>query len=423
MRTSTEINKTDVLFLHADNQSIARGDFTAPEIRQGLLLHIMYCGRVLLPVDFLLTNVAFDPLFRFKNQVSDRSDIFRLISTDNIVPIIYSSKYENIMDYARHSLERGIVINCPKSQWLERAALLNQLSHTALAGENTRDTYKGILLELLRKPSVRREYFSSASTGGNQFVEEFTDQVALFDRPYRSDVYTLIEKSQGRSAYTAAKRIADAAYYVSLAESLATNPAVPDPTAKAVIAHYHGAGTDVPFLYSPGRERIIGAPLPDLSYVSLATVVEELQDNPRRKEWLRVNQKKLQEGHLDLHDQEVWNALNDWSDLLRKHLSSSPAQRQRLAESEHQMKLRTQVVKLGSRLLFVVGVVSSVAEVAQAGFPVLGLSFVSATLVAELALDHLDRKIKEQRQQTYGAGGSVIPVTSTFTPRPERLSR
>lgn len=405
----------DVMFLHADNQAMARHKCTPAQLREGLLLHILYCGRVLVPIDFLLANQAFNDLFLYEGKLSEQSDMYRLVKSGDIIPVVYSPRYGSIKEYAQQSLERGIVLDCTNEQWLQRAELLNEFRFVSPPKEVSRNIYKDIVLKLLSAENLRKEYFGKQSNKG--FVKELAERISAIEQPYRSDIYRIAEQAHTKKIETAVKEIADAAYYVILADVFNANPAIPDITALAVISYYHGGGPDVPFIYSPGRERIISTTLPDLSSLSLASVVEELRDHPKRIEWLKTRREKLQQGYLDIADDEVWSRLGQWTEFFLKYVSiSGPFQRRRLLAEERQFKIKTDLLKIGSRLLFLAGVVSSVAELAQSGFPLIGVSFLTSSVTAELLIKKVESTLEKARP-TYG---SVIPVTKTFTVKGER---
>jgi hypothetical protein len=126
---------------------------------------------------------------------------------------------------------------------------------------------------------------------------------------------------------------------------------------------------------------------------------------------------KLQQGYLDIADDEVWSQLGQFTEFFIKYLSANgPFQRRRLLEVERQFKVKTDFLKIGSRIFFLAGVVSSVAELTQSGFPLVGVSFLTSLVTAELLINKAESTLEKVRP-TYG---SVIPVSRTFTIKGER---
>ena len=134
MKKIKKIQPTDVFFLHADDRATIRQRYSRLDLREGLLLHILYFGRAVIPVNFLLANPQFENLFSHKGHTSELSDMFELVQSGFVVPVMFDEDFLNshpggdIADYAGFSIEKGILLPCPKEQWLERAGLLSQFS-------------------------------------------------------------------------------------------------------------------------------------------------------------------------------------------------------------------------------------------------------------------------------------------------------
>jgi len=123
-----KVSETDVLFMHADDEATIRYQYSASELRESLLFHILYFGRVLVPLPFILDNPEFSSFFRFGGKISEHSDIYRLVKSGDIVPVIYKD-WGSINEYAKDAIDRNILIHCSKEEFIQRAELLNEFAY------------------------------------------------------------------------------------------------------------------------------------------------------------------------------------------------------------------------------------------------------------------------------------------------------
>src|ERR1700694_1556555 len=156
-KAAVKIRDTDVLFMHADDEATLRYRYAEPDLREGLLLHMLYFGRVLVPLPFLLDNPRFGGLFRVRGDISEHSDAYRLVRTGHLVPVLINSDAASSYEYARQALDRGILIHCGAQEFLRRAELLDQGRQTTAASQSPM-ALKAAFVELLHNDGVLDYY-------------------------------------------------------------------------------------------------------------------------------------------------------------------------------------------------------------------------------------------------------------------------
>jgi hypothetical protein len=407
---------SDVLFMHADDEATIRHKYTAAELRESLLLHILFCGRVLIPLPFLLDNPMLSNLFKFRDEISARSDIYRLITSGDIVPVIHGD-FGSIRDYAKAMIDRKFLMHCTNEEFLQRAELLNEFSYLTPSAVNSEEKYKEIYLGLLKNRNIWAEYFGSNSNRSNTIVESVSSKLMTSDHISRSVIYQIAEQARVQKTKLALKLLADAAYYANFADTFNVNPAVPSSSAIAIISYYSGANG--PMLFSPGEERILGTDLPDLSGMSIADVIGDLRENSLRTDWLKTLNGGMKKGYIDLSSREVYSSMEAWSAFLTSYLSAEGVQQRKdIVAKQRRFSLFTHGLRIGEQMLSVAGVVISAADVMQGGFTIGAVSLFAGVTGTDLAL----RFVRAHAQKLRPVRGSAVPLSRTFTVRGQRYS-
>ncbi len=319
----TPTHDTDVLFLHIDDRATIRYEYLNEELRESLLFHLLYVDRVLVPINFLLSNMNIGDLFQYGGKVSEQSDIYKLIRSGAIVPTLFRSDYGSIGDYARYALEEErILLPCPTDQWLRRADLLDEFGYAA-PREGFRSAYKETVVRLLQDETLQGIYFVRCLTQGRDYVRRMVDQLGSKEGVTRSDVYRLTQQSPSEKVRLAAEQIADAAYYVTFSDIFKAKVAVSSIYYPALLVHYcHTEPERRPLVFTPAiEEEIIEASIPNSGPLSLAEAFNDLKDSSLRKNWLSTLRKKMREGRVDFTDSEVLASLVPWTRFVLHYLS------------------------------------------------------------------------------------------------------
>lgn len=318
---------TDVLYMHADDRATIQYDYSPMDLSEGLLLHILYCGRVLVPTNFLLANSRLESLLKVGDRISEESDLCKLIRAGDVVPLLFEG-YGGIAEYARAALRRGILLPCTQEQWLERAELLDG-SHFLIPSDNDPYVLFREIFIFLSREVESGEGLSRRGHGGVSmaFAGELASRLTSMNRATRSDVYRLIEVARSRKIRSAVTEIADAAYYAAIADSFSANPAVPSTAIKPLLKHYATTEPKAPFLHVPSKRREAIAVMPDMGVLSIAQVMEDLRHDALRTRWLNVYTRWMKRGDADLVEQDIWSSFGRWTERLTEYLSATvPAQ-------------------------------------------------------------------------------------------------
>jgi hypothetical protein len=421
MKKIKGIQPTDVVFLHADDRATIRQGYSRLELREGLLLHILYFGRAVIPINFLLANPQFERLFSHKGQLSDQSDMFQLIRSGYVVPLMFDDDFlrahpeGDIIGYAGFSLEKGILLPCSPDQWLGRAELLNQFDFVQMHG--LRAAYRETLLAFLHHKGIQRYYLPALTKQRHDFLESLSNSTSDLEHPTRSDTYKATKNAPSMRLREGLKLISDAAYYAAFADASGANPAIPRLARPALLPHYSSGPS--PFLFTPENEAIevFDKPIPNLRHLGIAKIINDLADTPSRERWLCALSNHMAESdHVDPMAEDLATPFGQFSHVIFEYLSSTgPKQRESVLEKERRFFRQMRVLQLGSDLILVLGAGLTTFQIVQGvlrGDPNL-TSLVTLVLStgAKLGIRRAS-KYAESRRPTYG---STIPQGAAFT--------
>jgi len=429
MGSSERIRETDVIFLHSDDRATIRYAYSRTDLREGLMLHILYFGRAIVPINFLLANPELDGIFKNHGSLSDESEIYKLIKLGDVIPLMFdddyllSTKHTSIRDYAEYSLEHGILLPCPIEQWSQRAELLGNLKFAIPSKRNFRSLYRETFLSLLTHEGIRQGYFASLYHKNKTFFEHLYRETANLERPTRSHTYRLIAEARSKTLQDNLRILADAAYYVAFADATSSNPAIPTAARNALLVHYWRTGSPLIFDEEEQTIEVIGGSLPDFSFLPIPQVLDDLRDTPQRQKWLRTLKNAIAKGKdIDPLAQDLVTAFGEWTQLVVEYFSAAgQKQREALLIKQRKFFKQTRTVQVGSDIMLLLGVGISAYSVTQdftQGGPSL-TSLVSLLLTTGIKLGLYEaKKHLEQHKPIYG---STIPMTKTFTPIGERF--
>jgi len=420
MRLIRKTNATDVLFLHIDDRATIRYQYLNKELRESLLFHLLYSDRLLVPTNFLLSNMNIGDLFQYGGEVSEKSDIYKLMSSGAIVPTLFRRDYGSIGDYARYALqEERILLPCPTDQWLRRADLLDEFGYAA-PREGFRSAYKETVVRLLQDETLQHHYFVRCLAQGREYVRRMVDQLRSEGGATRSDVYRLTQQAPSEKVRLAAEQIADAAYYGTFADIFKAKVAVSSIYYPALLVHYYQTEPERrPLVFTPAiEEDIIEASIPDSGPLSLAEVFNNLKDSSLRKNWLSTLRKKMREGRVDLTDSEVLASLVPWTRFVLHYLSlPSSLQRKDALGIQRRVRLQTRGLQFGRDAMLLASVAFAASDVVHGRPPITSMAFAFASTTAEILL----RKVEADFKKRLPSFGSVIPLfTRLFTLRGKR---
>jgi len=419
---------TDVFFLHVDNLVTRKKGYTSNDLRIGLLLHLLYTDRVLVPVNLLLSNQELGNLFEHKGKISEHSEVYKLFRAGAIVPTLFRRDYGSISEYARYAIEKeNILLTCPDDVWVERASLLDEFSYAVPNGD-FRSTYRDALVSLLHNKSVQDIYLSKVARrrSSRSFIQEFVDQIKEQDSISRSVAYRLAAQAPPK-VRDAIEQVVDASYYATFSTSYTSSIATSPTYSPAILEYYLKQGlTGRPVEFSRRFEddhydNYYDLVLPNLADVSLASAYNDLKDSPLRKKWLRTLKKKIEQGIVDPSDKEVESSLIPWSQLVIKYLSTNGHfQRQKVAKEAHRVSLKVGTIKKGRDVALVASVAFLPIDAMQmlnGGPPMGSMAFTFAAASAELLMRRVERNIQKNSLNL----GSMVPLVSDlFTLRGKR---
>jgi len=423
------IRNTDVVFLHSDDRATIRYTYSKSDLREGLLLHILYFGRAIIPINFLLANPQFDDLYSFKGSISNESEIYKLIKSGDVIPLmfdddyIFTSKKPNIREYSEYSLEKGILLPCSVKQWRNRSDLLGEMSFASPPERNFRSLYRETLLNLLTNEGVHRGYFGSLLPTSKYIINHLYKETAKVEHPTRSHTYRLIDKAHSKKLKEALKIIADAAYYAAFTDATKSNPAIPHAVKDALLAHYWHTGSPLIFEQEKQTVEVIGEKLPDFGHLSLPEVINDLRNIPLRKQWLKALQNAIRKDpQIDPMAQKLKSTFTEWTHFLVDYFSTiGPKKRETLIKKQRWFFKQTQMVQVASDVILLLGAgISTYYDIQNIlqGKPSL-TSLISLLLFTGIKLGLRESKKRIERSKpTYG---SIIPMTKTFTPKGEHF--
>src|SRR5690606_26058362 len=196
MRRFRGTRSSDLFFLHSDDRATIRYKYSSQMLREALLYHLLFFDRVLVPVNLLLANPELDSIFCHRGEVSEQSEVYRLIESGAIVPTLFRRDYGSIGEYARYALEEEkILLPCSKEQWLQRADLLDAFRY-AVPKRDFRATYKQLFLRLIQDERLQQHYFEQCRRKGSEFATQLVYELCEKGESLtRSDVYKATEQA------------------------------------------------------------------------------------------------------------------------------------------------------------------------------------------------------------------------------------
>lgn len=424
---SKKLRDTDIIFLHSDGRATIRQGYSHLDLRDGILLHILYFGRAIIPINFLLANPEFQYLYTYKDTISEKSDFYRLIKSGDIVPLMFDDDFllsqpkGSIREYAEFSLDRGILLPCTPDNWLGHAELLNEFKYAKIQGLRTR--YRDTFLSFLKDKKIQDHYFPSLSKKYLRFINNIYKKTLELEHPTRSDTYKASSIVPRRKIREGIRLIADAAYYAAFADSADVNPAVPRASHYALLTHYWPTGSPILFEQDDETFKVLGYPIPDFSHIPLFTIIDDLRDVPSRKKWLKTlsNQIKNKETIDPLSD-ELHTSFGQFTRVIVEYLKASGLnQRKAILKEERRFFIQNRLTRISADVLSICGV-----GISSLGF-LQGLSQGSPSITNLVSLFLIPgtrlliskaQKRTEAHRPTYG---SIIPMARTFTPRGERF--
>jgi hypothetical protein len=216
--------------------------------------------------------------------------------------------------------------------------------------------------------------------------------------------------------------IADAAYYAAFSDSSGANPAIPRTSRHALLAHYWRTGSPLLFETEDETVEFLGQPVPKFHHLSLASIVDALQDISSRQKWLKALAREMKRReHIDPRSEELATAFGQFTQVIVDYLAATgQKQRDEVLQEQRRFFKQTRLIQRGSDTILVLGAGIStfgiVKGILQGSPDLTSLVTLVVSTSAKLALREA-RKHLETRRPSYG---STIPMTRTFTPRGER---